>query len=336
MDTPRAGQRPPSVSAGVPPVSETGIAFGPVSSRCFGRSLGVSNISPKVCPYSCAYCPLGQTARMRVERGAFLGSEAVARAVRVRLDDLCRSGDRVDHLTFVARGEPTLDVALGPAIRTLRAMGVPVAVMTNGSLLSHPEVRAAVSQADRVSLKVDAVREPAWRGVNRPHLRLDLERILEGMRAFARAFRGVLVTETVLVDGLNDDEDEVRATADFIGSLHPAGAYLSVPLGPPTRGSARPPTEASLARAWEILQERVPRAELLTGYEGSALESTGDPAQDLLSITAVRPMSDRAVAAMLQHARLRWGVVDRLVKDGKLVEVHRGAHRYFVRPTARS
>lgn len=334
MDTNVAGAPPLSVSGGAPSVRESGIAFGPVSSRRFGRSLGVSNISPKVCPYSCAYCPLGQTARMSVEPRTFLGSEAVARAVRLHLDALLRDGERVDHLTFMACGEPTLDVALGPAIRLLRTMGVPVAVMTNGALLTRPGVRDALGEADHVSLKVDATRESAWRRVNRPHLHLDLARVLDGIHAFARSYGGVLTTETVLADGLNDGEEEVRATAAFVGSLRPTAAYLSVP-GPSAR-PARPATEESLARAWEIFQERVPRAELLVGYEGSTVVSTGDAAQDLLSITAVRPISDRAVAAMLQHARLRWGVVDRLVEDGKLVEVHRGARRYFLRPTARS
>lgn len=333
MDTSFAGV-PLSVSAGAPSVRDSGIAFGPMSSRRFGLTLGVSNIAPKVCTYSCVYCPLGQTARMSVEPRPFLGSEAVARAVRFRLDDLRREGERVDHLTFMACGEPTLDVALSPAIRLLRSMGLPVAVMTNGALLTRPGVRAALCEADRVSLKVDAVRENAWRRVNRPHLRLDLESVLDGMHAFARSYEGVLTTETVLVDGLNDGEEEVSATAAFIGSLHPSLAYLSVP-GPPA-GPARPATEESLARAWEIFQEQVSRVELSVGYEGSTVASTGDAAQDLLSITAVRPMSDRAVAAMLQHARLRWGVVDRLVEDGKLVEVHRGARRYFLRPTARS
>lgn len=325
--------RTPTVSGGAPPPCVEGIAFGPVQSRRFGRSLGISNIAPKACPYSCAYCPFGDTPCMCVERRHFHGSDALTRVVRSHLDELGRRGEEVDHLTFVARGEPTLDLGLGPSIRRLHGTGRPVAVMTNGALLDHPEVREALSAADRVSIKVDAARPDAWDRVCRPHRRLDLVQIQEGMRAFARSFRGVLVTETVLVEGLNDDEDELRATADFVAALGPSTAYVTVPLRRSPDARVRPAPVGSLVRAWELLQERVPRAELLVGHPGGAAP-TGGFVTDLLALAAVRPLGRAAVGTLLRRAHLQWSVVDRLVEEGRLAMVGRGPRRWYLRPPA--
>jgi wyosine [tRNA(Phe)-imidazoG37] synthetase (radical SAM superfamily) len=241
-----------------------------VPSRRFGASLTINNIKPKVCTYSCTYCHVGQTIRMCTERQAFHGADAVCRAVRGHVEETRRTGERIDHLTFAADGEPTLDVGLGRAVHVLRSMGIPVAVVTNGALLTHPEVRHALAEADRVSLKVDAVREGAWRRINRPHRRLDLGAILDAMRDFASSYQGTLLTETTLLDGVNDDEEELCATAAFVGDLEPATAYLVVPAGRTAEPSVRPSSEAVLARASELFRARHPRVELLVGHHGAA------------------------------------------------------------------
>ncbi|NJD19056.1 MAG: radical SAM protein [Gemmatimonadetes bacterium] len=332
MSTLHVGHLPDTAPGSALGGSAAGITFGPLPSRRFGRSLGVNNLKPKVCTYSCAYCQLGFTVWMGTERRPFHGSEAVARAVRRRVDEARRSGEHIDHIVFVPGGESTLDEGLGRAIHVVRPLGIPVAVVTNGSLLTTGEVREALSEADRVCLKVDAVREEAWRRVNRPHRRLELDAVLDGMRAFAAGYGGTLSTETVLVDGANDAEAEVRATALFVASLHPATAYLSVPTWPTAEDWVRPPSEAVLARAWEVFRASGPSVELLAGYEGDALVSTGDPERDLLSFAAVHPMREMAVRHLLKHSGARWGVVSRLLERRALVEVRYGPHRYYLRP----
>ncbi len=312
-----------------------GTTFGPVPSRRFGRSLGVNNIPPKVCTYACVYCQVGQTVQMRRERRAFYDARGIAAAVRSRVDAARRVGEQVDHLSFVPDGEPTLDQDLLAAIRLLRPLEIPIAVITNGSLLHLPEVRAALCAADRVSVKVDAVREGAWRKINRPHRGLDLPTVLDGMRAFAGSFEGVLTTETMLVDGVNDTEDELRATAVFVGELAPHTAYLAVPTRPPAEAWVVPPEEAGVARAYEIFRAFHPRVELLMGYEGDAFASTGDPVADLLSITAVHPMREVAVQRLLARGGVPRTVVGELMEAGKIVQVAYGPHRYCMRPVAR-
>ena len=182
---------------------------------------------------------------------------------------------------------------------------------------------------------MDAVREDAWRGVNRPHRRLDLETVLAGMKAFASSFDGTLSTETMLVGGVNDDEEELRATAAFVGELAPRTAYVAVPTRPPAESWAHPPTDAAVARAYEIFRSFHPRVELLLGYEGDAFASTGDAVADLLSITAVHPMREEAACRFLDRGGLPRTALDGLVQEGRMAQVSYGPHRYYVRPVQR-
>jgi wyosine [tRNA(Phe)-imidazoG37] synthetase (radical SAM superfamily) len=309
------------------------ITFGPVPSRRLGWSLGINHVPPKTCTYSCVYCQVGRTTRLRIRRTGFLSAEAIVAAVTARLEAAGRVGASIDYLSFVPDGEPTLDEALGRQIRALRRLGIPIAVITNGSLLDRADVRDALQGADWVSLKVDAVHEKEWNRVNRPHGRLRLERILEGMREFAAGFRGRLVTETMLLAALNDAEADARSVASFIGALQPATSYLAVPTRPPAERWVRPAAVEAVTRAYEIFRAIAGPTELLVGYEGDAFAATGDPGADLLAITAVHPMREQAVERFLQRAGAPAGLAWELVRQGLLAQVAYGGHRYFVRPT---
>jgi wyosine [tRNA(Phe)-imidazoG37] synthetase (radical SAM superfamily) len=311
------------------------IAFGPVPSRRLGRSLGINHIPPKVCTYSCTYCQVGRTNRLRTSRGSFLSVAAVKAAVEKKLEAARRSGEPVDYLTFVPDGEPTLDAALGSMIEALRPLEVPIAVVTNGTLLGRADVREELAGADWVSLKVDTVDERRWRQVNRPHRRLHLPSMLEGIRVFAAGFRGRLVTETMLLARLDDSEAELRHTASFIGSLQPETAYVAVPTRPPAEPWVEPAAPANVTRAYEVFRTLVGRVELLVGYEGNAFTTTGGPQEDLLAITAVHPMREEAVARLLGRAGAHATLVAELVRRGELAAVDYGGHRYYLRPTRR-
>jgi wyosine [tRNA(Phe)-imidazoG37] synthetase (radical SAM superfamily) len=307
------------------------LVFGPVPSRRLGQSLGINNIPPKICTYSCVYCQVGRTMNMRVDREAFYKPEDIFEAVRKRLEDSRSAGETVDYVTFVPDGEPTLDVNLKREIALLKPLGVPIALITSSALISHDVVRDALMEADWVSVKVDAVDEPIWRRVNRPHGKLKLEAILEGLLSFSRSFRGKLVTETMLAANVNDSEESLRKVADFLARLRPAAAYLSIPTRPPAEGSVRPPDERVVNRAYQILEAKVDHVEYLTGYEGDAFASTGNVKDDLLSITAVHPMRQEAVAALLSKAQADWTPVHELVAANQIIEAQYGEHTYYVR-----
>jgi wyosine [tRNA(Phe)-imidazoG37] synthetase (radical SAM superfamily) len=274
---------------------------------------------------------LGRTIRVRIDRQRFYEPADILHEVQEKVDAAREAGEPVDYLTFVPDGEPTLDAELGQEIRLLKPLGIPVAVITNTSLLWQPEVREDLMAADWVSLKVDAVQEPAWRRIDRPHRGLRLSSILDGALAFARSFPGRLVTETMLAAGVNDGEEHLREVAGFIACLQPAVAYLAVPTRPPAEAWVTPPDETSLNRAYQILDEQVMRVEYLIGYEGDAFASTGDAERDLLSIVSVHPMREDAIDTFLARAQADWTVVHQLLAQDRLVEAAYRGHRFYLR-----
>ncbi len=311
--------------------SDIRYSFGPVPSRRLGKSLGINNIPAKVCTYACVYCQVGQTTRMLGDRRIFYPPEDIFRDVQSRLAKAGEASERVDYLTFVPDGEPTLDVNLGKEIMLLKTLDVPVGVITNSSLLWREDVREELGSADWVSLKIDAVQEDIWRRINRPHKSIRLSRILDGMQSFAKAFSGRLVTETMLIRGLNDNDDCMKGVAGFLHALQPHQAYLSIPTRPPAKRQVRGPDEAALNRTYQLFADKVKQVEYLIGYEGDAFAFTGDIEKDILSITAVHPMRKEAVRKMLSLAGSSLDVIDRLLARGDLAETKYDGHVFYLR-----
>lgn len=313
-------------------VDET-IAFGPVPSRRLGRSLGINNIPPKACSYSCVYCQLGKTSNMLVNRQAFYKPEDILMDVRRKVNGAALRKERIDYLTFVPDGEPTLDINIGEEISLLKQIGIPIAVITNTSLLWQKDVREDLLKANFVSLKVDAVSETLWRKINRPHKSLKLKMILEGVREFAEEFKGIIVSETMLIDGINY-ENEFERTAEFLRELKKLNkAYIAIPTRPPTEKWVKPAKEEVVNAAFQVFSEKLgfDRVEYLIGYEGNAFAFTGNVEEDLLSITAVHPMRKEAVEEFLKKAGSNWCVIERLLGEDKLVELEYDGNKYYMR-----
>lgn len=307
------------------------IAFGPVPSRRLGRSLGINNIPPKVCTYSCVYCQLGRTRKMRIKRRAFYAPEEILEAVQDKVAKAREKGEGIDYLTFVADGEPTLDMNLGHEIGLLKPLGIKIAVITNASLIWQEAVRVALSKADWVSVKIDSTEEAIWRRTDRPYGTLKLPSILDGMLEFAKAYGGELATETMLVKGLNDSDELLKGIAGFLARLRPARAYLSVPTRPPAEKWAQPPTEEIITRAYHILHEKIDHVEYLIGYEGNAFAFTGDVEEDLLSISAVHPLREEAVVDFLAKAGADWSVIPNLIERRQLIETEYKGRKFYMR-----
>ena len=307
------------------------IAFGPVPSRRLGHSLGINNIPPKICTYSCVYCQLGRTIKMQTERRMFYNPQKILRDVQDKVKKVKETGDPIDYLTFVPDGEPTLDINLAYEIDLLKSLGIKIAVITNSSLIWREDVREALMKADWVSLKIDSVREKFWRRINRPYGTLQLSSIQQGMFEFARAYRGELVTETMLVRTVNDSEDGLSKIADLLARLRPDRAYLSIPTRPPAEEWAQPPPEEIINQAYHILHERIDQVEYLIGYEGNDFAFTGNVEEDLLSITAVHPMREEAVSDFLARAGVDWSVIHRLIDQGQLIETKYKGRKFYMR-----
>ncbi|MBW1813199.1 MAG: radical SAM protein [Deltaproteobacteria bacterium] len=306
------------------------IAYGPVPSRRLGRSMGINNIPPTICSYSCVYCQLGFSKKRQVDRMAFYEPKKVLKAVRDKVQKVKQHGETIDYLTIVSDGEPTLDINLGHEIELLKSLGLKIAVITNASLIWREDVREELLTADWVSLKMDSMTVKAWRRVNRPHGTLNLQAILNGALEFAKRYRGKLTTETMLVKGVNDTDTSIREVADFLARLKPATIYLAIPTKPPAEGWVESPGEKAINRAFQILSKRMDQVEYLIGYEGNAFAFTGNAEEDLLSITAVHPMRREAVSDFLVRAKVDWKFIEDLIAQGKLIETKFDGHTFYM------
>ena len=316
-------------------MSEHSLTFGPIPSRRLGRSIGINNIPPKICSYGCIYCQIGRAIKMDNQRREYYKPEEVVEAVREKVKKVKEAGEVIDYLTFVPDGESTLDINLGEEVRQLKELGIPQAIISNSSLIDHEDVRRELMELDLVSLKVDSVIRDTWKKINKPHSRIDLNKVLEGLQIFAREYKGKLITETMLIDGINDTHESIEQTAEFISRLKPHTAYISIPTRPPARTDVKPAGEEAINHAFQVFSQKINRVEMLLGYEGNAFAHSGDTEQDILSITAVHPMREDAIREFLEKDQQDWTLIDKLVKDGKLLETEFQGKKFYLRKIAK-
>lgn len=307
------------------------VVFGPVPSRRLGKSIGINHIPHKICTYSCAYCQIGHSLKMSIERISFYNPTEIISELREKLKVLKANGEKIDYITFVPDGEPTLDKNLGELIRKTKEFEIPVAVITNSSLLDIEEVRNHLFEADWVSVKVDSVIEEMWRKIDHPHRDLSLERILEGILTFAQMYEGILVSETMVVKELNDDQENAEATSSFLQELQPAYCYISIPTRPPAESWVQPPDEDSLNAIYQIFSSAGLRTELLIGYEGNEFAHSGNVADDILSITTVHPMREDAVLEYLQNVGESYSVIENLLRNNQLKVSEYNGRKFYNR-----
>ncbi len=306
-------------------------SFGPIPSRRLERSLGINNIPPKICSYSCVYCQQGYSTKMQLERQSFYSPDEIFQEVKERIERLNAAGEMIDYLSFVPDGEPTLDINLGQEISLLRALNIKIAVITNASLIWKQDISDELKKADWVSVKIDAVDENIWRKIDHPVKELSLGTILEGIFEFSQEFEGELVTETMLVKGINDKASCLENTASFIARVKPAKAYLSIPTRPPADKKVQIPDENTINTAYQIFTRHINKVEYLIGYEGNDFAFSGNTEEDILSITSVHPMREDAVKEFLAKAGADWDIITRLIEEKKLVELNFDGNMFYMR-----
>ena len=294
------------------------LAFGPVNSRRLGLSLGVNNIPYKHCTYSCIYCQLGRTRKLTIKRRRFYEPDEVARSVI----NILSQSVKVDYITFVPDGEPTLDSNLGLEIKMLRKKtNKPIAVLTNSSLLWMETVKNNLRKADLISIKIDAASEELWRKINRPHKSLKLDKIIDGIIDFSRNYKGTLITETMLIKGLNDKPEDLELIAKVIAKVKPKIAYISIPVRPPAEKWVKPPSEESLLIAYETFSEKAKiKVELLTSIELPPLTAS-NPIEYILATTSVHPLKLEYAIKLLEEKGLDPHQILRQLEDKGLIKI---------------
>ncbi|MFH1569560.1 MAG: radical SAM protein [Gemmatimonadota bacterium] len=238
--------------------------YGPVESRRFGRSLGVSVVPGKTCNCDCVFCGLGHTAHRPRHRQGFFAPDEILAEIRAAL---ALHGSAVDYLTFCGEGEPTLCQSLGYLIvQTKQLTPVPVAVLTNGTLLHRDDVQRSLQLADVVVMALCAADHETFSRLHRPGPNVKVDRVLDGILAFRQAHAGQVWVEVMLVAGANDGEVELRRLRQALDQIRPDRVFLAVPCDPPTESWVKAPDAEALARARRIL----PQATVLEGAAGGA------------------------------------------------------------------
>ena len=298
------------------------IVYGPVPSRRLGQSIGINHIPPKTCTYSCIYCQLGRTDRMQVKRCKFYQPEEIFREAKLKLDQLKREKEQVDYFSFVPDGEPTLDIHLGREIEMLKQLRTKVAVITNASLLWMDDVKEDLMKADWVSVSLDASEEETWRKIDRPHGALSYQKIIDGIMEFSKTYQGTLVTETMLVDGLNDHEAGFLKLAKQLSLIQPSKAYLLVPTRPPAEGNVKRASQESILTAVKMIKSGAGvEVECITGDEQEeGFFFTEAVAEDLLSIASVHPVREDVILNKLRIRDIDPAILNELVEQEKLLE----------------
>jgi len=316
--------------------------YGPVPSRRLGRSLGVDIMPFKVCTLDCIYCQLGRTTEKTIERKDYVSVEAVlgelrerfvlseAKKLSYRKKEIlrCAQNDKngiADFITISGSGEPTLNAGLGQLIEGIKKItNIPVAVLTNGTLLIDKSVRADCARADVVIPSLDAGDEQTFRKVNRPHKDISIENLIVGLCAFRNEFAGQIWLEVFFVEGLNTDAEQIGKIKDAIELIRPDKVQLNT--------AVRPTAEASVERVdaeklQYIAEELGEKCEVVADF--SRQRFTGGierKAEDVLSMLKRRPCSLNDICSGLGIGRneaLKYishfqqqGVIDSEEKDG--------------------
>lgn len=261
--------------------------YGPVPSRRLGQSLGIDPVPLKICNWNCVYCQLGRTVPLVNELKEYAPPKAITDEVSEALD--AHGPGEIDWITFVGSGEPTLHDGIGRMIREVQALNhLPVAVITNGSLLYLPQVRQALIEADAVLPSLDAGTPALYRQINRPHPEATFERLVAGLIAFRQEHQGKLWPEVMLVRGLNDTEKALNDIAAILRRIRPDAVHINLPTRPPVETWVQPPDEEGLMRATAILGDI---AEVVRPVEGGFdLGDYEDVVEAVVGIITRHPM----------------------------------------------
>jgi wyosine [tRNA(Phe)-imidazoG37] synthetase (radical SAM superfamily) len=299
--------------------------YGPVASRRLGFSLGVDIIPFKTCTLDCVYCQLGSAGRATVRRRSWFPPEAILAQIKEAID----SGQRIDVITFSGSGEPTLSRDLGFLIRSIKKMtGIPVAVLTNGTLLGRRDVRRDLAAADVVGPSLDAVPAALFRRVNRPHASLDNRKVIDGLVRFRDEFAGEIRLEIMLVKGVNDSPAAIEAVKKAVVRIRPDRIELNTVVRPPADRRAGALSAAALAR---IRASLGPKAEVVASFaERKQAPASGDLDRAILVTVGRRPQTAADIAAALgRHRDEVLKALSRLLARGRIHRRDHGGKTYF-------
>jgi wyosine [tRNA(Phe)-imidazoG37] synthetase (radical SAM superfamily) len=297
--------------------------YGPVPSRRLGRSLGVDLVPYKTCTYDCIYCQLGRTTCKTTERKEWVPTKEVVSQLKDRLSS------KPDYITLSGSGEPTLHARTEQLIHEIKSVtDIPVAVITNGSLLWLAEVQRSLLDADLVVPSLDAGSEDVFQYVNRPHPQIGFDQMLRGLQEFRRLFHGRYWLEVFLLGGVTTVETRIKALRNCIGTISPDKVQINTVVRPPAEAHATPVPREQLE---EIAAQLHPQAELIVpSAQGGDTDSPGVGCDGVLDLLRRRPCSIAEIAAGLRlHPQEAAKCVGRLVAEQQVRARKQGGTLYY-------
>lgn len=307
-----------------PPEACTHI-YGPVPSRRLGYSLGVDILPFKTCSLDCIYCQLGSSQKKTIQKAAYFDKDEILGQIKTAV----ASGQRIDYITFSGSGEPTLNTQMGALIREIKKItDIPVAVLTNSTLLGDADVRAALYAADLVVPSLDAVTQDLFERVNRPHGSLQVEKVIQGLKTFRKEFTGLLWLEVMLVKDLNDSPRHIQLLKKTITLIRPDLVQLNTVVRPPAEGFAQP---LSRERMEEIRDQLGDIAEIVVDFPDRRQDtSEQDIQRAVLGYLQRRPATLKDLAASLGvHINELIKHLDFLRREGKVKIVRHKDREYY-------
>jgi wyosine [tRNA(Phe)-imidazoG37] synthetase (radical SAM superfamily) len=300
--------------------------FGPIPSRRLGRSLGVDLVPSKACSYDCIYCQLGRTTDKTIVRREYVPMTDILMEIEERL----AAGAEADYITLSGSGEPTLHSECGDIVRIIKTLtDVPVAVLTNGSLLSDPAVREEISAADLVIPSLDAGDAQVFTRVNRPHTDIDFAEMVDGLIAFGNEYSGNLWLEVFLLAGITDSDEEASKIADIARRVRTDRIQINTVSRPPAEGSVK---AAKANRLEALLPLFGANAELVQGVSGTLEEHAFLSGKArLLELIGQKPCTLEEISRALHlNPNEAIKLVESLIHDGMIASKFDGEERQFV------
>ena len=222
--------------------------FGPVASRRLGISLGVDIIPYKTCSLDCIYCECGRTTDLTIQRKHYIDPQIILDEIK----EIIAAEKHIEYITFSGSGEPTLNKDIGKIILAIKAMtSIPIAVLTNGTLLFLKEVRDEIIDADVVLPSLDAVSAGIFSRINRPHPQLNIDSIIQGLVDFRKEFKGEIWLEVFIAKGINDSERELAKLYRTVKKIQPHRVQLNSLDRPPALEGIQPADMETLERIQE-------------------------------------------------------------------------------------
>jgi len=205
--------------------------YGPIKSRRLGLSLGVSLTPYKVCSFDCIYCQLGKTTQRTNQRKEYVNIEEILGEIKSWLADNSAKAGELKFITFSGAGEPTLNTHIGSLIAGIKEItDTPVAVLTNSSHLSDPQVRQAISNASLIVPSLDAATQDVFEKIDQPEKGIRVCDIIDGLIALRKEFRGEIWLEIMLIKGLNDSPEYIKKLKEVIERIKPDKVQLNSPV----------------------------------------------------------------------------------------------------------